>query len=149
MEKSRRAYLRPDDGKCLHYYFYFIDEELGLCYVRVPTWCPFRLQFYCNGHNWVAGQLSRKKIHFRLLDNAFVEVGDWETTQRIADGWRPEQLHRKLEQFARLYCPVVKQVEETYHWSLDTVEYATDIVFTARQTYRRFTPTSSAPRFTP
>jgi predicted transcriptional regulator len=58
-----------------------------------------------------------------------VEVGDWETTQRIADGWRPEQLHRKLEQFARLYCPVVKQVEETYHWSLDTVEYATDIVF--------------------
>jgi hypothetical protein len=128
-KKSRRAYLRPDDGKCLHYYFYFIDEELGLCYVRVPTWCPFRLQFYCNGHNWVAGQLSRKKIHFRLLDNAFVEVGDWETTQRIADGWRPEQLHRKLEQFARLYCPVVKQVEETYHWSLDTVEYATDIVF--------------------
>lgn len=44
---SRRACLRPDDGKCLHYYFYFIDEELGLCYVRVPTWCPFRLQFYC------------------------------------------------------------------------------------------------------
>ena len=30
---------------------YFIDEELGLCYVRVPTWCPFRLQVYCNGQN--------------------------------------------------------------------------------------------------
>jgi hypothetical protein len=23
-------YLRPDTGKCLHYYFYFIDAELGL-----------------------------------------------------------------------------------------------------------------------
>ena len=43
---SGRTFLRYDDGKCLHYYFYFIDEELGLCYVRVPTWCPFRLQFY-------------------------------------------------------------------------------------------------------
>jgi len=25
---------RPDDGKCLHHYFYFVDEELGLCHVR-------------------------------------------------------------------------------------------------------------------
>jgi hypothetical protein len=32
--------LRPDTGKCLHYYFYFIDAELGLIYLRVPTWCP-------------------------------------------------------------------------------------------------------------
>jgi hypothetical protein len=25
-----KTYLRPDDGKCLHYYFYFSDEGLGL-----------------------------------------------------------------------------------------------------------------------
>jgi hypothetical protein len=35
--------VRPDSGKCLHYYFYFIDAELGLVYLRVPTWAPFRL----------------------------------------------------------------------------------------------------------
>ena len=40
---SGRTFLKPDSGKCLHYYFYFIDEVLGLCYLRVPTWCPFRL----------------------------------------------------------------------------------------------------------
>src|SRR2546421_12890286 len=51
--------LRYKDGKCLHYYFYFIDAEFGLCYLRVPTWAPFRLQFYCNGHNWLAGQLRQ------------------------------------------------------------------------------------------
>jgi hypothetical protein len=58
---SGKTYLKPDSGKCLHYYFYFIDEKLGLCYLRVPTWCPFRLQFYCNGHNWLARQLDRKE----------------------------------------------------------------------------------------
>lgn len=42
------VYLRADTGKCLHYYFYFIDEEFGLCFLRVPTWAPFHLQFYCN-----------------------------------------------------------------------------------------------------
>jgi hypothetical protein len=62
-----------------------------------------------------------------------VAIGNWELAQRIADGWRPERLHRKLEEFARRYCPILRQIEETYHWSLDTVEYATDIVF-RRQT---------------
>jgi hypothetical protein len=126
---SGRTYLRYDDGKCLHYYFYFIDEELGLCYVRVPTWCPFRLQFYCNGHNWLARQLDRKKIVFTLLDNAFTRIQDFSAAQALADGWEPARLHRKLDEFAERYCPMVKQIEETYHWSLDEAEYATDIVF--------------------
>ena len=52
--------LRYKDGKCLHYYFDVMDEEFGLCYLRVPTWAPFRLQFYCNGHNWLARQLATK-----------------------------------------------------------------------------------------
>jgi hypothetical protein len=36
---SGRTFLKPDtdSGKCLHYYFYFIDDEVGLCYLRVPT----------------------------------------------------------------------------------------------------------------
>jgi len=72
--------LRPDDGKCLHYYFYFIDEELGLCYVRVPTWCPFRLQVYLNGHHRLACRLKRKQIVHTRLDNALVETEDFDRT---------------------------------------------------------------------
>ena len=50
-KKTHKTFLRPRiPGKCLHYYFYFIDAELGLIYVRVPTWA-FRLQVYCNGHS--------------------------------------------------------------------------------------------------
>ncbi len=128
-KKSGRTYLRPDDGKCLHYYFYFIDEELGLCYVRVPTWCPFRLQFYCNGHNWLARQLDGKGIAYTLLDNAFTRVEDFAVAQALADSWEPFRLHRKLDEFAERYCPILQQIEEFYHWSLDEAEYATDIVF--------------------
>lgn len=126
---SGRTFLRYDDGKCLHYYFYFIDEELGLCYVRVPTWCPFRLQFYCNGHNWLAGQLERHHIAYQMLDNAFVEIADWSRAQSLADGWKPERLHRRLDEFAQRYCPVPSAIGVQYHWSLDTAEYATDMVF--------------------
>ena len=126
---SGRTYLRYDDGKCLHYYFYFIDEELGLCYVRVPTWCPFRLQFYCNGHNWLARQLEANHISYTVLDNAFTQIGDFTAAQKLADSWDASRLHRKLDEFSRRFCPILKQIEETYHWSLDEVEYSTDIVF--------------------
>ena len=62
---SGRTFLKFDTSKCLHYYFYFIDEELGLCYLRVPTWPPFRLQFYMNGHNWLAYKMQKKGIRNR------------------------------------------------------------------------------------
>jgi len=97
--------------------------------VRVPTWCPFRLQFYCNGHNWLARQLDRKKIGYRLLDNAFTAIEDWAAAQQLSDSWDASLLHRKLDEFAQRYCPIWKQIEQSYHWSLDEAEYATDIVF--------------------
>jgi len=113
----------------LHYYFYFIDEELGLCYVRVPTWLPCRLQVYWNGHNWLAGELNKHEIGYKLLDNAFVEVEDWERAQRLSDGWKAKWIHRKLEEFAQRYCPIFRCFGVQYHWSVDQCEYATDIVF--------------------
>ena len=128
-KKTHKTYLKPDDGKCLHYYVYFIDEDLGLCSLQVPTWCPFRLQFYCNGHSVVARQMSQRNIEYRALDNAFGWIADFERAQKLADEFRVKMLHRKLDGLADRYCPVVKQFELNYHWSLDQVEFATDIVF--------------------
>jgi len=128
-KKTGRCFLRPNDGKCLHYYFYFIDPQLGLCYLRVPTWCPFRLQFYANGHNWLARQLDAHHIRYRLLDNAFTAVDDFSAAQRLADAWQPSALHCKLDEYADRFCPILKLIEESYHWSLDEAEYATDIIF--------------------
>jgi hypothetical protein len=128
-KKTHKTYLKPDDGKCLHYYVCFIDDDLGLCSLRVPTWCPFRLQFYCNGHSVLARQMTKRNIEYRVLDNAFGWIADFQHAQTLADEFRAEILHRKLDEFASRYCPVVKQFGLNYHWSLDQVEFATDIVF--------------------
>lgn len=126
---SGKTYLRPDSGKCLHYYFYFIDEVLGLGYLRVPTWCPFRLQFYCNGHSWLARKLKTAGIDFTLADNAFVRVADIERAQAIADALKPDELHRRLDRYAKRFCPVLDVFGQAYHWSLMQVEYSTDLIF--------------------
>ena len=103
---SAKTYLRPDAGKCLHYYFYFIDELLGLCYLRVPTWCPFRLQFYCNGHSWLARKLAAADIDFTAADNAFVHIADVERAQALAHALKPDELHRRLDRYAERLCPM-------------------------------------------
>lgn len=135
-KQTHKSFLRPDTGKCLHYYFYFMDDELGLIYLRVPTWCPFRLQFYCNGHRWLARKLAAAGIGFVLADNAFVRIDDWERAQALADAFSPDDLHRILDRYAEQCCPVLDVFGQSYHWSVMQVEYATDLVFRSQATLR-------------
>ena len=121
--------LRVTESRCLHYYFYFIDKDLGLCYLRVPTWAPFRLQFYFNGHNVLAMQLRKEGIDYRLVDNVFLEIADFARGQELSDGLRAEMVHRIMDGMTRFLCPTLSRFEKGCHWSLMQVEYATDIVF--------------------
>jgi len=128
-KKTGKTSLRYDSGKCLHYYFYFIDNLFGLCYLRVPTWCPFRLQFYCNGHHWLAHQLEKAHIPYVLEENAFLHIDDFAKAQDFSDSIRIETLHTAIDAFAERYCPVIKNYSLRYRWSIMQAEYATDIVF--------------------
>jgi hypothetical protein len=72
--------------------------------------------------------LSQREIGYRMLDNALGWIADFDQAQKLADEFRVEMLHRHLDGFAARYCPVLKQFELSYHWSLDQVEFATDVV---------------------
>lgn len=128
-KNTHKTFLRPTQGKCLHYYFYFIDEEVGLCYLRVPTWCPFRLQFYCNGHAWLENKLIANGIGYAMADNAFIRIDDFARAQSLSDQLKPDDLHRILDRYAKMCCPVQEEFQQQYHWSLMQIEYATDLVF--------------------
>jgi hypothetical protein len=110
-KRTHRTFLRPDTGKCLRYYFYFMDAELGLTYLRVPTPAcagagsggPFRLQFYCNGQRWLARQLAAAGIAsplptpaFAGAGAAFLHIEDGQRAQTLADCLSPDDLQRIL-----------------------------------------------------
>lgn len=128
-KKKGHTTLKPTSGKCLHYYFYFIDDVFGLCYVRVPTWAPFRLQVYFNGHHWLAQRLKKAGIAFEMADNAFLSIADPGQAQTLADRLDAKQLHRRLDHWAKRFCPVCQHFRSGYHWSFMQVEFATDVVF--------------------
>jgi len=147
-KQTGKTYLKLDSGKCLHYYFYFIHEQLGRCYLRVPTWCPFRLQFYFNGHAWLASQLKQAGVAFELLDNAFAHIADYALANELAAQLDIEQLHGWLEACVQQYCPVIPSLNAStdsvralsYHWSIWQAEYATDLVFRSQATLQAFYP---------
>jgi len=135
-KKTGKTFLKGTQGKCLHYYFYFIDPYLGYGYVRVPTWCPFKLQIYINGHNILANELERNNIKYTMLDNSFDYIEDlpggqsgFEKAQEICDDIDIKKIHNRLDALSKKYCPVVSHFGQVYHWSIMQAEYATDIVF--------------------
>jgi hypothetical protein len=133
--------VKRREGKCLHYYFYFIDPIFGLVHLRVPTWAPFRLQFCCtcpwalvprDGHSWLARQLTAAGIGYTMVDNALSRIDDWGRAQQLADSLHAQELHHNLDRYAELCCPVSAAFDQRYHWSLMEVEYATDLAFRCR-----------------
>jgi len=130
-KQTHDTFFKYDSGRCLHYYVYFIDQEFGLCYLRIPTWAPFRLQFYFNGHNWLARELDKKGIGYEQVENAFVRIDDFEQAQKLADRFPVKRLHRLLDRCAQRFCPVISRFRSGVHWSIMQAEYATDVVFQA------------------
>ena len=127
--KSGYLELQWKPGKCLHYYVYLMDPDYGLCYLRIPTWAPFRLQFYFNGHDWLQRRMAAAGITYRKADNCFVHVSDFQRAQSIVDSFDVNCLHRRLDQLAARLVAVHGRWGQGLHWSIYQAEWATDVVF--------------------
>jgi hypothetical protein len=128
-----RSGLKLAPGKCATDYFDLMDEELGLMSVRVPPWLPCRLPIYCNAPHWLARQLHREGIAFRMEDNALVECADWPRAHELVQGFAVARWEKKFHELAARFCPVVEKFTQGYHWSVMQVEYTLDVVFTKRE----------------
>jgi hypothetical protein len=128
-EKTRKVSLNIITPKILNYYIYFLDRSLGLCFIRIPTWLPCRIQFYFNGHNYLAYKLKKHKIDYQIEDNAFVYISDYETAQKLSDDIRAKELHEWLDKIIKRYIPFLEQTGQNYRWTILQSEYSSDIIF--------------------
>ena len=55
----------------------------------------------------------------------FVNFDSFEHAQAISDQLTVDTIHKKLDIFADKFCPVIKKLEQHYHWSIMQAEYAT------------------------
>jgi hypothetical protein len=129
---EKKLELRGKPSKCLHYYHYFMDPEIGLAYVRLQTWFPFTVHVGMNGREWLACQMDKTGLRYRRRDNCFVWIEDWARAQQLMH----EQLrthwlgllNRLLDQ-ANPALSIVDAHPTAYYWSMDEGEWASDLAF--------------------
>ena len=117
-------------------YFYFLDAQFGLRYVRVQTWFPFTTQVYVNGHDWLARQLQQAGVGFVQQDNAFTQLDDPVKAQELAEGFARLPWTELLESWTRQVNPLLEQPwlsGKNNYWVIDQAEYSTDVLFKSRE----------------
>jgi hypothetical protein len=115
-------------------YYYLIDKDFGRVHIRIQTWFPFTVQVYVNGHDWLAQQLTRRKIGFVQRDNAFTQLDAPQAAQTLAHRFEKLNLQSFLDRCARQVNPLLSRSGSmvryfTYRWVIDQAEYSSDVIF--------------------
>lgn len=133
-----RPHLVSARRKCLCLYFYFLDREFGFMHVRIPTWFPFTIQIYLNGHEWLARKMDHFGINYRKLENAFLWIEEPRRAQRFSNRFAKKNWPRTLHAFAYRCNPLLRDLFQymDYYWIVEQAEFATDVMFTDRATLR-------------
>ncbi|MBI3849419.1 MAG: hypothetical protein HY298_03870, partial [Verrucomicrobia bacterium] len=142
--EQKKLVLRLAPGKCLHYYFYFLHEQLGLLHLRLQTWFPFALHLCLNGRHWLARQLDQAGLGYVQRDNCFTWLADPARAQALAhtqlqNCW-PVLLQPLIGQCHPHAAQLCRPLALSYYWSVSESEYATDIMFKSPAALARLYP---------
>jgi hypothetical protein len=140
---TKRLELRGLPSKCLHYYHYLRDPEVGLLYIRLQTWFPFTVHVGMNGREWLATQMDRIGLGYRRRDNCFPWIEDWAQAQCLCDeqlrtDW-PALLNRLLTQVHPALA-LVDPYPTPYYWSMEEGEWASDLAFRSPEALAELAP---------
>lgn len=138
--------LVPEERKCLHLYFYYMDAEFGFMHVRLQTWFPLTLQVCLNGREYLAKQLDRLGIGYEKRDNCLTRIDDIPRAQKLMDKLEQRCWARVLHRFARQVNPLLyrrnplKLRLPDYYWTVRQSEHATDLMFKDHQSLQSLYP---------
>lgn len=136
--------FRPEERRCLHLYYYYLDREFGLLHVRLATWLPFGLQVCLNGREYLARRMSKAGIGFAQRDNCFVWIEDLARAQEMMADLEKRKWERYLNVLAGRVNPLLHTDSglalSSYYWTLSESEYATDVMFRDTAALQRVYP---------
>jgi len=142
--EQKKLVMRLEHGKCLHYYFYFLHEQLGLLHLRLQTWFPFAIHACINGRHWLARQLDQSAIDYLQRENCFTWIKDLPKAQSLAraqlESCWPVLLEPLVEQCHPHVAELCRPLALSYYWSVTESEYATDVMFRSPAVLARLYP---------
>jgi hypothetical protein len=115
------------------YYFYDVDADFGLFFLKYSSYFPYGAKLCFNGHEYLKRQLAKEGIGFEELANGILSCDNPERMQELADGLTPARILLFLSKWQhRLPCPFTvpeQQAGYRYQASISQVEFALTQVF--------------------
>jgi len=88
-----------------HYYFYGLDRDFGLFFLKYCSYFPYTARLCFNGHEYAKRQLGQAGVAYQALENGFLRCADPERLQAICNGLSAE----KIEAFRRKWQAALPQ----------------------------------------
>jgi hypothetical protein len=82
-----------------YYYFYILDVDFGLFFIKVCTYFPFDVKVCFNGHEWAKQQLRKEEIGFEALNNGFLSCENPERLQVICHQLDAEKIQALFDRW--------------------------------------------------
>jgi hypothetical protein len=110
------------------YYFYAVDEDFGLFFLKYSSYFPYGAKLCFNGHEYLKRQLTKEGIGYQELANGILSCDHPRRMQQLADGLTPWRIDRFLRKWQNhLPCPFTTSQQTAgyrYEISMCQVEFA-------------------------
>lgn len=111
-----------------HYYFYGVDDDFGLFFVKLCSYFPYNAKVLINGHHFAARQAATAGLEVEALDNGFSWCEDPDRLQAICDDLTAERIDRFVRKWLAIlphpFTGADRQAGFRYQLSILQAEFA-------------------------
>ncbi len=105
------------DRRVTVYYFYIVDANFGLGFIKICSYFPYPLKLWVNGHDWAKRQSAAEGLAFTELANGFASCEDPARLQAICDRLSPARLQAFFNYWiTRIPCPFTRIDRLAGYW---------------------------------
>jgi hypothetical protein len=124
------------------YYFYVVDKDFGMMFIKYSSYFPYNIRLYLNGHEYLKRQLAQKAVAYEALDNGLLSCANPGKAQRVCDDLDEKKIDRVFRKWlSRLPHPFTAQDRAAgyrYDVSILQAEFSLTQVFDRPHTGRTF-----------
>jgi hypothetical protein len=124
------------------FYFYVLDRDFGLGFIKVCTYFPYPAKVWVNGHEWTKRQADHEGVTYTALANGFAGCEDPAALQTICDRFGPADVQEFFDRWiTRIPTPFTTKDRAAGYWwelSMRQVEVSRTLVLDDPRRARRF-----------
>jgi len=124
------------------FYFYVLDPDFGLGFIKICTYFPYPAKVWVNGHEWAKRQAAHAGIAYTPLANGFASCEDPEALAAICERFGPADVQGFFDRWiAHVPTPFTAEDRDAGYWwelSMRQVEVSRTLVLDDPRRARRF-----------